>query len=195
MALTEAKQHVLKKMNMQLERANIEYHDIVGLVHHAWEKSFAQVRNNKKATVAWGWGPLTYNFLDSEEIRRENNCNPVNSAFDLRKFSGQTSGDPLALNLESGLAGTMMDMMDEMIDFKVRKQALETARAENSAEIIAQQRDKFKNCSTLTSGVCFNPGNLCISDGQVWDRVLEELNKRREKELASETRKKDAESH
>lgn len=85
--------------------------------------------------------------------------------------------------------------MDKIVDFKVRQQALETARAENAAEIIAHRREKFKNCSTLTAGVCFNSGNLCISDGQVRDRVLEELNKRKEKELASETRKKDAESH
>jgi len=77
----------------------------------------------------------------------------------------------------------------------VRQQALETARAENAAEIIAHRREKFEKCSTLTAGVCFNSGNLCISDGQVRDRVLEELNKRKEKELASETRKKDAESN
>jgi hypothetical protein len=55
MALTEAKQHVLEKeMHMQLERTNIECHTIVGLVHYAWEKSFAWVRNNKKATSAQG---------------------------------------------------------------------------------------------------------------------------------------------
>jgi len=193
MALTEAKQCVLeKKMNMQLKRANIERHDIVGLVHYAWEKSFARVRNNKKATAVRGWGPLTYNLLDSEELRREKNRNPVNSAYDLCKIAGHSSGDPLALNFDNGLAGTMMD---KIVDFKVRQQALETARAENAAEIIAHRREKFEKCSTLTAGVCFNSGNLCISDGQVRDRVLEELNKRKEKELASETRKKDAESH
>jgi len=47
----------------------------------------------------------------------------------------------------------------------------------------------------LTTGACFNSGNLCISDGQVQERVLEELNKRKEKELALETKKKNAESH
>jgi hypothetical protein len=81
MALTEAKHHVLKKMNIQLERANIKHHDIVGLVHYAWQQSFAWVRNNKRATATRGWGPLTYNLLDSEEIRREKNCNPDNSAY------------------------------------------------------------------------------------------------------------------
>ena len=113
-------------MNMQLERANIERHDIVGLVHYAWEKSFARVRNNKKATAVRGWGPLTYNLLDSEELRRKKNCKQLNSAYDLCKISGQSSGDPLALNSDTGLAGTMMD---KIVDFKVRQQALETARA------------------------------------------------------------------
>ena len=120
-------------MNMQLKRANIERHDIVGLVHYAWEKSFARVRNNKKATAVRGWGPLTYNLLDSEELRREKNRNPVNSAYDLCKIAGHSSGDPLAFNFDNGLAGTMMD---KIVDFKVRQQAIETARAENAAEII-----------------------------------------------------------
>jgi hypothetical protein len=44
-----------------------------------------------------------YNLLDSEEIRREKNRNPVNSACDLCKISGQTSGDPLSLNFAAGL--------------------------------------------------------------------------------------------
>jgi len=38
MALTVAKQHILKKNGHAiLERAKIEHHDIVGLVHYAWE--------------------------------------------------------------------------------------------------------------------------------------------------------------
>jgi hypothetical protein len=68
MDITVAEQNILeKKMNMQFERANIECHDIVGIVHYAWGKSFAQVSTNKKATALRGWGPLTYNLLDSTE--------------------------------------------------------------------------------------------------------------------------------
>jgi hypothetical protein len=51
-ALTVAKQSILeKKMNMHFERADIECHDIVGIIHYAWEKSFAHVSSNKKATA------------------------------------------------------------------------------------------------------------------------------------------------
>jgi len=73
-------------------------------------------------------------FLTVKKIRREKSHNPVNSAYDLCKFSGQTSDDPLALNFDNRLAGTMMD---KIIDFKVRKQALETAVAINAAKNIA----------------------------------------------------------
>jgi hypothetical protein len=81
MALTVAKQSILeKKMNMQFERANIEHQNIVGIIHYAREKSFACVSSNKKATALRGWGPLTYNLINSKELNREKNNNPVKNA-------------------------------------------------------------------------------------------------------------------
>ena len=72
-------------------------------------------------------------------------------------LSGQETADPMVLNLETGLSGTMMD---KIVDHKVRQQALDKARAENAALITQQRKDKFENCSKLTAGIAFNSGNL-----------------------------------
>jgi hypothetical protein len=69
----------------------------------------------------------------------------------------------LALNFDNKLARTMME---KRVDLKVKQQAIETARAENAAEIIVHRREKFKNCSTLTAGVCYNSGNCSLVMGK-----------------------------
>jgi hypothetical protein len=70
-------------------------------------------------------------------------------------------------------------MMDKIVDHKVRQQALDKARAENAALITQQRKDKFENYSKLTAGIAFNSGNLNLSDGEVCNRVLSELQKKR----------------
>jgi hypothetical protein len=41
---------------MQLD-FRIDRHDVVGLVHRAWEHSFAKVENNRKAITERGQNP------------------------------------------------------------------------------------------------------------------------------------------
>jgi len=192
LSLTKAKQNVVdKKMEMQMDRVNIERHDIVGIVHYAWEQSFARVETNKKATAARGWNPLTYNLLDNKDLKREKASNPVKAAYEMCMISGKAAADPLTLNFNEGYSATLMD---KVVSYKVRQQALDTARTENAAETARQRKEKFQRCSTMTAGICFNSGNLCISDETVRDRVREETQKKKEKELAAELRKKDAEA-
>jgi hypothetical protein len=62
-------------------------------------------------------------------------------------------------------------MMDKVVGFKVRKLAIEASRTVNTADIIEQQKEKFRAYFTMTAGVCFNSGNLCISDKDVQDIV------------------------
>ncbi len=72
-------------------------------------------------------------------------------------------------------------MMDKIVDHKVRQQALDKVRAENAALITQHRKDKFENCSKLTAGIAFNSGNLYLSDGEVCNRVLSELQKKRKR--------------
>ena len=152
-----------------MDKVSIERHDIVGIVHYSWEQSFARVASNKKATAARGWNPLTYDLIDNKELRREKACNPVKHAYELCMIAGKTTADPLNLNFENGFSGTLMD---KVVSYKVRQQALETSRNENAAQLIEECKEKFQRCSTMTAGICFNSGNLCISDAGVRDRVV-----------------------
>lgn len=138
------------------------------------------------------WNPLTYNLLEDPELRREKNNDPVKHAYELCNIAGQLASLPSVLNLDKGFSGTMMG---KVVEFKVWQQALDTSRAENAAEILQKHKEKFDKCSNMTAGISFNSGNLCISDGGgVLGQVLEETRKKKEKELAVELRRKDAES-
>jgi hypothetical protein len=129
--------------------------------------------------------------LDSPELNCEKKNDPIKHANNLCLIAGQHTADPSILNLETGLSGTMMD---KIISHKVWQQALDKARAENSAEIICQRKDKFVNCSKMTAGIAFNSGNLNLSDGEVCNRVMSELQKKNDKELATQNRRLDAEA-
>ncbi len=85
-------------------------------------------------------------------------------------------------------------MMDKIISHKVRQQALDKARAENAAEIICQRKEKFENCFKMTAGIAFNSGNVNLRDGELRNRVLSELQKKKDKELATQSKRFDAEA-
>jgi hypothetical protein len=116
---------------------------------------------------------------------------PIKHANDLCLIARQHTADPTILNLKTGLSGTMMD---KIISHKVQQQALDKARAENVAEIICQRKDTFENCSKMTTGIAFNSGNVNLSDGEVCNRVLSELQKKKDKELATQSKRLDAEA-
>jgi hypothetical protein len=58
MAITVEKQKLLEQKAKLLMDAKIKQHDVVGLVHKAWEKSFTKKYSNKQAIVELGWNPL-----------------------------------------------------------------------------------------------------------------------------------------
>ena len=67
MHLTQAKRDLLTKKALYHLPFAIEKTDVVGIVAHAWEKSFARLRTNKKAVAEQVWGPLNnYCWLNPE---------------------------------------------------------------------------------------------------------------------------------
>jgi hypothetical protein len=62
--LTLEKQRLLKKKQEMRLDFRIDRHDIVGLVHHAWQYSFAKKESSKRAISEKWWNPLTYKLLD-----------------------------------------------------------------------------------------------------------------------------------
>jgi hypothetical protein len=83
-------------------------------------------------------------------------------------------------------------MMDKIVDHKVEQQALDKARSENATLIAQYRRNKFENCSRLTAGITFNSGNRNLSDGEIHNRVLSELQKKKDKELSAQMKRLDA---
>jgi hypothetical protein len=66
-------------------------------------------------------------LLDHEELKKMKNNNPINNAYQLSEIAGKASQEPVDLNLNTGLAKTMMD---KIVEHKVREQALDQARNE-----------------------------------------------------------------
>jgi hypothetical protein len=87
-----------KKQKMQLD-FRIDRHDVVGLVHRAWEHSFAKVENNRKAITERGQNPLTFNLLDLKELQREKDDKVIKNAYQLASIHGKETVDSTALTL------------------------------------------------------------------------------------------------
>jgi hypothetical protein len=92
-----------KKQEMRLG-FRIDCHDIAGLVHHAWEHSFARTESNRRATAERGWNPLMFNLLDHEELYREKDDSAINNAHQLAALHGKENIDLSSLNFDSRVA-------------------------------------------------------------------------------------------
>jgi hypothetical protein len=68
MAIAKAKWELVDKQENSGLVRRVEKSNIVGLVSHAWNQSFAWVESNQKAVAKHGWGPLKYNLLMHPEI-------------------------------------------------------------------------------------------------------------------------------
>ncbi len=86
----------------------INHHDIVGLVHCAWEHSFARAESSRRAIADRGWNPLTFNLLDHEELH-----SAINNVYQLTAIHGKESIDPSSLNFDRGVAKTLMNQIIE----------------------------------------------------------------------------------
>ncbi len=80
--------------------------------------------------------------------------------------------------------------MDKIVEHKVREQALDQAQNEQREEQVQRRLDTFNRCSRMTAGVAFAAGNLCLSDGTVHQRVVEQNTVRTERELAAIKKRK-----
>jgi len=184
--LTLEKQLLLeKKQEMRLD-FKIDRHDVVGLVQRAWQHSFAKVESSRKAIAERGWNPLAYNLLDNSELYREKDDTAIKNAYQLAMIHGKENMDPSCLNLEDGVAKTMMD---KIVEHKIRERALEQARNEQSEDIEARRLETFNRCLRMTAGVAFNAGTVELTDGRVHERVVEQARNREQSELEAVQRR------
>ncbi len=142
--LTFKKQLLLeKKQDIRLD-FRIDWHDVVGLVHHhAWEYSFAKKDSSKKAISERGWDLLTNNLLGHPELKKEKDDIAITNAYQLAAINGKENIDPSCLNFEDNIAKTMMD---KIVEQKIRDRALEQARKEQQEDIMARRLETFNHC-------------------------------------------------
>ena len=158
----------------------IEKQDIVGIVHRAWMKSFANVITNKQAIADRGWNPLTYVLLDHPELKNSKNNSAIEEAYSQCLLNGVLPIERENLNFEDGASKTFLD---KIVDFEVRKRARETALTERKEQLRLQAVNNFKTATKITAGIVFK-GHGCILDKDVTRRVQEVHKLRLEKEEA-----------
>jgi hypothetical protein len=89
--LKKAKESVIMEKGKIHLPMHVEKEAIVGLVHHDFLASFANIDNNKKAIQSRGWSPLNYKLLDHLELRNEINKDGVQNAVSLCELTGVSS--------------------------------------------------------------------------------------------------------
>jgi hypothetical protein len=190
-ALKKAKQCLLQHKEMFPPiPVRIEKHDIVGLVHEAWNQSFAQVESNKRAIAERGWSPLTYTLLDHPELTRKKDTTAIQQAYKRSSLSGINICNASTLNLDNGIAGTIME---SIIERKIRERTRNQAIVEQRQKIMQQNKELFEKCMRLTAGVAFRAGEVDLSNGTILEKVREQNRRRNEKELAITNKRKAAE--
>jgi hypothetical protein len=94
MALIKAKQKIINEKAKLHLPCKVERHDIVGVIHRAWNESFAKVESNKRAIRNRGWGPLNFTLLDHPELQQEKKRGIIDAAYNTCALNGLEPLDP-----------------------------------------------------------------------------------------------------
>jgi hypothetical protein len=186
MALIKAKQKIINEKARLRLPCKLERQDIVGLVHRAWNESFAIVENNKKAIRNRGWGPLTYNILDHPELQQQKKNRIIEAAYITCAMNGMAPLDPNGLNLKDGISGTLLENLMEQMQ---RQRARNTALRDNEEDIRQEHLNNYERSTRMTAGIAFNARELNLSNGSVLRRVEEIHRVREERVLATVQRR------
>ena len=184
------KEFVLQEKSRLRLEFKIEKQDIVGIVHYAWNASFARIETNKKAIANRGWYPANYILLDSKELDKNKNNKHVRDAYTACELTGSQPEDLSNLNLATGLSKTLFD---QVVEYKAREDARQKAQIEQAEEIRKKHVDAFHSAVRLTAGKAFK-ANKCVLDEEIRDRVRDINNKKEEKEKNKKKRKEESEA-
>jgi hypothetical protein len=170
------KEFVLQEKSWLLLDFKIEKQDIVGIVHYAWNASFARVETNKKAIANRGWYPANYILLDSKELDKNKNNMHVQDAYTACELTGSQPEELSMLNLATGLSKTLFD---QVVEYKAREDARQNTQIEQAEEIHKKHVDAFHSAVQLTAGKAFK-ANKGVLDEEIRDKVQQERRERKE---------------
>jgi len=143
---------------------------------------FTRIKSNRTAASKQGWGPLTYNLLDNEELKKIKNNKAIYHAYDQCELNGKT---PITLNqmkLTNSLTGTIMD---QYVDHKLREKASNKALHQQEEQTLLVSQEQFNCAVQMMARVAFNAHKVNLSNGTILQRVQEINRKKEEKTLAA----------
>jgi hypothetical protein len=194
----EKRQLVMKKQRMGFQYARMETYEIVSVVNAAWNSSFARSSYNKDAIAARGWGPLTRNLLDNDEIAatrdpraREESETSTEEPESIVAESRQTIAS--TLNYSSGLASTLIGDILQSIDINiVRDQIRENRQGSERAA------NALVDAKKLSAGVLFKSGSVYLGPDVLQaamerrNRAIQKQREQQERLAAEKMKKKEA---
>ena len=176
--LAQLKQIYFSK-RLEEGKQSFEMSDIVPLVRRAWEKSFANQINAKKAIAERGWGPLNYICIDHPDVRKEIiNKDLENVSTSNSNHSGNIVIDTSTFNYETGYAGSITESIVALhLKDEKRKQTL--LEKKTKINLISNNTEKIKAlCKSIpSSGILGGIGHFSFSENL--SEVIREENKRK----------------
>ena len=128
-----------------------------------------------------------YNLLDHPELQKPKNNKAVKISYQWTAVHGMTLTPVDELNLEDGLAGTMMD---KIVDYMQREKARNEVLTHDQTNIWQRSHEVFTNVTKkVTAGIAFHAGESELGV-EVLKVVREQHNKKRDEELVAKERKK-----
>ena len=113
-AISKAKKKIVeKRLDMHMDSPGVYATDIMTIIDEAWSQSFANVKQNKKAIEARGWGPLNYNLLNDEDIKATMTESETREYHCMLKNNNFNELEPGASVTTSTSATSMSDITDE----------------------------------------------------------------------------------
>jgi hypothetical protein len=159
--------------------------DIVPLVAHAWNKSFGNIENAKKAIAQRGWGPLNFVLLDHPEVRKAVHENIASNPH--LHHTSTSFFDVDSVNHSTGFAGDIMSkIVCEHLKDGNRIATLNEKKRKMSEA--SSNIEKLKMLTRISSGSLAGVGRYHIT-ADIKDIVKEDRMAKKMKEQEKENKR------
>jgi hypothetical protein len=188
----EYKDSLLREKRMRRLHLTIKPTDIIPIVNHCWNNSFAKVEGNQKAILERGWYPSNKNLLTVPEVLRTKKLD----------FEGNLTISELENNNTTIILPSKNEMPEINTNYGIGPVLFEAAvqTYRNHPDVLKRQRERQQlmdltkklDMATrkLTSGAAFYNDMLALHGEGVWNHQTKWRNEKRYKEDGKRLAKK-----
>ena len=161
--------------------------DIIPIVNHAINKSFARIDSVKKAIAHRGWNPLNYCLLTAPDIAATKNKQHSGTNTQYRNTVSVGDGEIASVNISTGTSGLLFD---ELIWQERRnEQRLERIRQrKRDKETEFAGKNKLKSVGRITSSKLAAATHFSL-DNTVLEAVKERVDQKEQEEKEKEEKR------